>query len=229
MSQSINGIPYADSLITWVSGKIAGFKFLSGSTQTWGWSDLKGVYTAPTGGGSAPTIENFDGDSDLGFNASDTMAWKFHIEHTDIAGGDKFLHVHVGIASGTVASGNNLVLSAVVQHRYHNLLGSGEALRTGSEANKTFTFTLTPAELNSTAGETWIVEEQVARSTGSFSLLNSDLWLTDDDITVTVSVTSFPTLTGGTSQKFRFPHCDLHRNVTSSGTFRRFFANLSFN
>jgi len=219
---------HPNNIATWLSGKVAGFKF-NPLSPSWGWSDLKGVYTAPTGGGAAPSVENFDGDSDLGFNATDTMTWKFHIEHIDLSGGDKYLHIHVGIASGTVASGNNLVLSAIVQHRYHNLLGSGETLRTGLETNKVFTFTLTPAELNSTAGETWVVEQLVAQSGGSASLLNSDNWLTDDDVTVTITVTTLPTLSGGTSQKFRFPHCDIHRNVTSSGTFRRFFTNLSFN
>jgi len=209
-----------------LSGLPALFKFGTGNTL--GFSDLKGIYTAPTGGGTAPTIENFDGDSDIGFNASDTITFKFHIDHVDVVGGDKFLHIHVGIASGTIASVSNLVITAVVQHRYHNLLGSGEPLRTGSEASKTFTFTLTPAEINSTAGETWVVEQLIAQSGGSASLLNSDLWLTDDDITVTSTVTTMPTFLGGTSQKFRFPHCDLHRRVTMGGTFKRFFTNLSF-
>jgi hypothetical protein len=218
---------HSSNFITFLSGVASSFRY--GVSNTLGWGDVVGVYSAPGTGGTAPTMENFDGDSDLGFNASDTVTWKLHLPHWVTVGGDKFLHVHVGIASAAVASGNNLVLSAVVQHRYHNLLGSGEALRTGSEASKTFTFTLTPAQLNSTAGETWVVEQKIAQSTGSASLFNSDNWLIDDDITVTCTITSFPTLTGGTSQKVRFPFCDEHTEVTWGGTFRRSFTNLSFN
>ena len=218
----LNGI---NRLVTSLTQTVSGIFFPDGSR---GYEDLKGVYVTPTNGATAPTIENFDGTSELGFNASDVMIWLMHEDHTDISGVDKYLHIHVGIASGTTASGSNLVLSATVKHRYHNLLGSGEALRTSSEAAKVFTFTITPAQLNAVKGDTLVVEQLIAQAGGSASLLNSNNWLTDDDISVTFTVTTFPTLTGGTSQKFRFPYADIHRKTMFGGSPRRFFVNSSF-
>ena len=220
-------IDHENNFITFLSGLVAGVKY--GISKTWGWGDIVGVYSAPSSGGAAPTTENFDGDSDLGFNVSDTITWKLHRPHWAVVGGDKFIHVHVGIASGTVASGSNLVISLNIHHRLHNLLGSGEALRTTVIAAVTKTVTLTPAQLNSTAGNTWVVENLYAQTGGGAGLLNSSLEIPDDDVVITCTITSFPTLTGGTSQKIRFPFCDEHTEVTWGGTFRRFFASLSFN
>ena len=195
---------------------------------TGGWADLKGIYQIPLGGGTAPTVENFDGDSDLGFNNADIITWKLHREHGQVTGGNKYIHIHVGIASGTTASGNNLVIALNCKHRYHNLLGSGQTLRSGVVAPVTITITLTPAQLNSTAGNTWVIETLYAQTGGGAGLLNSTNMLVDDDVTITCTVTTFPTLTGGTSQKIRFPYCDEHGEVTMGGTLKRFFTALSF-
>ena len=215
---------HASNFLSFVTGAIGGIRF----GTTWGWSDLKGTYVVPIGGGIAPTAENFDGDTDQGFNLNDIITWKFHRGHEQVTGGNKYIHVHVGIASATTASGANLVITLVCKHRYHNLLGSAEALRTGVVAPVTITLTLTPAQLNSTAGNTWVVEALYAQSGGGAGLINSDNMLTDDDVVVTCTVTTFPTLTGGTSQRIRFPHCDEHGEVTMGGTFKRFFQSLSF-
>ena len=203
----------------------AGFIFTDGQL---GYEDLKGIFQAPTSGALSGADEDFDGVTEKGYNANDIITFLFHVEHKDHTGGDKFLHVHIGIASGATASGSNLVITAVVKHRYHNLLGSGQALRTPSPAAKTFTFTVTPAQLNEVKGDTLVVEQLVAQSGGSASLLDSDSWLSDDDIAVQFTVTTLPTITGGTSQRLRFPHSDFHRTNLYGGTPRRFFVNGSF-
>jgi hypothetical protein len=220
-------INHESNLVTFLSGLVAGVRY--GTSKTWGWGDITGVYIAPATGGTAPTTESFDGELDLGFDDSDTISWKLPRPHWAVVGGNKYITVHVGIAAATVASGSNLNINLSIRHRTHNLLGSGEALRTAIISNIGINATLTAAQLNSTAGNTWVVESLYAQTGGGAGLLNSSIMLPDDDIIVTCTVTSFPTLTGGTSQKIRFPFCDEHTEVTWGGTFRRFFTSLSFN
>ena len=189
------------------------------TTPTYAWSDLKGTYVVDTSGAAAPTVETMaTGISRLGFNGSDICRTEFHIEHRDVAGGIKYLHPHVMLATGATAATTNLVLSHVVRHSYGSI-GTGET-RGASPAPITVTQTITVAQVNAIgSGNNKAFDIEFANSGGTGGKLNSANFLPDDLIDVTTTVTSLPTITGGTSTKVSLTPIDIHREVRDlSGT-----------
>ncbi len=179
---------------------------------TWGWADLIGTLITDVTGANAPTIAEYKtGVFDLGYNASDRQYWKFHLTHQEVIGGDKFIHPHLR-HNGTSISGN-LVLTLVISHEYgHN--------RAGSPAPITLTITVVPASLP--RHETHIPDVLFMKSGGGAGFLNSDNILPDDDILVTMTVTTLPTISGGLSARLFIPMVDIHREVTAvAGTKRK--------
>lgn len=217
LESAINGVKVFFSSALY---KYAGVRFPG---NVFGWSDLRGHFVVPGSGTTAGTREQFKtGVYALGFNASDILDWGFHLDHSEVVGGDKFLHLHVKMSDGTVASGNNLVITAACGYSRHN--------RTGSPAAFTKTITITPAELNSAANGTLVpTETLIGQTGGGTGLLDSSInWVTDDDLAVTLAITQIPTLTGGLHQKIGIPHVDIHREVLWGGTPRRTISNGSF-
>ena len=193
----------------------------------YGWDDLHGIFTAPTSGTTAGTRELYDtavGVYDTAYNTSDVMDWKFHLTHQNILGGDKYLHVHVELQKGAIASGNNLVINAAIAYSRHN--------RTGSPASITRTFTITPTELNNSANGTVVSESTatiIAKSGGGTGFFDSNVdWVTDDSLKVSLAISQIPTITGGNHTKVFVPFCDIHRQVRYGGTRLRVLTNGSF-
>jgi hypothetical protein len=183
-----------------------------------GFADLRGHFTVDVSGGNAPVIVAFDtGDEMYGYNQSDKSRWSFHIEHSDKTGGIKFLHVHIVKAlNSTVTAGTNLVMTAVIKHRYHHFQGMASP-RGASPSPITLTMTITPAQLNAIPnGGTGIFEYEAFNEGGTGGKLNSLQWFIDDDINVTITFTTVPTITGGLGANalIGLPHVDFHRAVT---------------
>lgn len=179
------------------------------STGTFTWSDLKGHFIVDKSGANAPTIEEWKtGVFGLGYNATDKQHVNMHVEHSDRVGGDKFLHAHVR-QNGT-ASGSDFSATAVISHNF----GHGRA---GSPAPLTKTITITAAEL--VQHSTIIPDILIMQSGGGAGLLDSDDILPDDDIMVTLTIDTIPTISGGLSSKVFVPFVDIHREVIDgSGT-----------
>jgi hypothetical protein len=175
------------------------------TTPAYAWSDLEGLRVTNTSGINSPTREEYKtGVFDLGYNASDIQDWAFHLKHSEVIGGNKYIHSHVR-QNGTSVTGN-LVLTCVITLNYgHN--------RTGSPAPITKTVTVTPAQLPQY--QTNIQDILFMQSGGGAGLFDSDLILPDDDIMVTMTVTTAPTITGGLSAKVFIPFLDIHREVTN--------------
>lgn len=189
------------------------------ASPAYAWADLKGTYIVDSSGTAAPTLETMaTGITRLGFNVSDICRTEFHIEHRDVAGGVKYLHPHVMLATGATAATTNLVLSHVVRHSYGSI-GTGETRGT-SPAPITVTQTITVAEVNTIgSGNNKAFDIEFANSGGTGGKLNSTNFLPDDLIDVTTTVTSIPTITGGTSVKVSLTPIDIHREVRDmSGT-----------
>lgn len=189
------------------------------TSPSYGWSDLRGQFIVNTTGTNAPTIETFDtGITKLGYNATNIGRWQFHIEHRDVKGGLKYLHVHVQIARGATAATTNLVLSHVIKHSKHHF--PGQTARSASAVPITITQTITVAQLNAIpAGSEGIFEFEFANTGGTGGLLNSSDFFIDDTLDDTMTVTSIPILTGGASAKVSIAHVDIHREVLDwSGT-----------
>jgi hypothetical protein len=198
-----------------------------------GFADLRGHFTVDTSGSSAPLIAVFDvGDQMYGYNQGDLSRWSFHVEHSDKASGVKYLHLHIVKAlNATVTAGTNLVITAVIKHRYH-YFSSMVTPRGISPAPITLVFTITPAELNTIPnGGTGLFELEAFNEGGTGGKLNSLQWFIDDDINVTFTFTTVPTITGGLGGNARLglPHVDFHRGVTGiQGTVNKDDVNGSF-
>ena len=190
------------------------------ASPAYGFADLRGHFIVDSSGANAPVVAAFDtGSEELGYNASDIARWEFHVEHRDVTGGSKGLHVHFKKARSSTAATTNLVISAVVKHSYHNF--TGQTARGASPAPITVTFTVTPTEFNAVPdGSTGITPDiEIFNEGGTGGKLNSLNILPDDDINVTITVTTVPTITGGATARVGLPHCDIHRQVRDmSGT-----------
>jgi hypothetical protein len=213
-----NVVQYFNNFLVLKSVAASGLK-IDKANPVYSKSDLKGTYVVNTTGANAPSLDTFStGRLRLGFNATDICVTEFHIEHRDVAGGQKFIHPHIQIATGATAATTNLVLSHVIKHSYGSI-GSGETRGT-SPAAITITQTITVAEINAIgSGNNQAFDVEFANSGGTGGLLNSDNFLPDDLIDVTTTVTSIPTITGGTTAKVGITPIDIHREVRDfSGT-----------
>lgn len=194
---------------------------VGGATPRLGSADLRGHFTVDTSGGNAPVMATFDtGIEYLGYNQTDISRWDFHVEHRDVTGGVKKLHIHLKKARGsTVTAGTNLVITCIVKHSYHHF--NGQVARGASPAPITITFTITPAQFNAVPdGSTGIFEVDVFNAGGTGGLLDSNNLLIDDDITVQITFTTVPTITGGATARVAMTHVDFHREVNDgSGTY----------
>lgn len=199
------------------------------ANPTYDWADLKGVYFTDTTGANAPTIEVMEtGVEILGFNATDKFRTEFHLEHRDLSGGIKYLHPHIRIAVGATAATTNLVISHVIKHSYGSI-GSGETRGT-SPAAITIVQTITVADINAIgSGNNKAFDFEFANTGGTGGKLNSSNFLPDDVISITSTVTSIPSISGGTSTKIGLLPFDMHRQVIDgSGTKNKDRYNGSF-
>ena len=198
---------------------------VGGATPKLGSADLRGTFVVDTSGGAAPAIATFDtGIEYLGYNQTDISRWDFHVEHRDVLGGNKKLHIHLKKARGstvtvTTPTITNLIITAVVKHSYHNF--DGQTPRGASPAPITVTFTITPAQLNAIPdGSTGIFEANAFNTGGTSGLLNSSNLFIDDDISVQLTFTTVPPITGGATNRIAMTHVDFHREVNDgSGTY----------
>lgn len=199
-----------------------GVKIGDHTTAGFGYADIKGILQVSSTGVNAPTYEDFvTGVKRLGYNASDTAIWEYHLEHNQQNGGDKLTHLHIGKSSGATASGSNLSIAATILHsRGHGHKNWSTGVIPASPAAISKTFTMTPAQFNNIGdGSHDIVQLLIAQSGGGTGLLDSDLWLPDDNITMYLTVSTIPTLTGGLSNKVFIPFADIHAGVIDgSGT-----------
>ena len=204
-----------------LAGTIGSGVKVGGATPRLGTADLRGHFTVDTSGGAAPVVATFDTGIDLlGYNQSDISRWDFHVEHRDVIGGSKKLHLHLKKARGsTVTAGTNLIITVVVKHSYHHF--DGQTPRGASPAPLIVTFTITPAQLNAVpAGSTGVFEKEVFNTGGTGGLLDSNNLFIDDDISVQITFTTIPTISGGATARLAMTHVDFHREVNDgSGTY----------
>jgi len=190
------------------------------ASPAYGFADLRGHFIVDTSGANAPATAAFDtGIEELGYNASDIARWVCNVEHRDVTGGSKGNHLHFKKARSSTAASTNLVIAAVIKHRYHNF--TGQTARGASPSPITVTFTITPTEFNAVPdGSTGITPDvEIFNEGGTGGKLDSLNILPDDDINVTITVTTIPTITGGATARVGLPHCDIHRQVRDmSGT-----------
>lgn len=219
MTTSVNGIEINEVP---TKRRYAG-EFFNGKR---GWADLKGKELATPSGSTSPSRDQFKtGVYGLAFDSNDVLDIDFHLEHRLCKDGvnQKKLHIHIGISSGTVASGNNLIITATLG--YFKLYHPGRDMTEIAPITKTFT--ATPAQLNNAAGNAILVNGDVliAQTSGGVGLFdcgekldNTEIYIPDDNIKASLSITSYPTLSGGLHQKIGIFHVDIHEEVLWGGS-----------
>lgn len=183
------------------------------ANPTFTWADLKGHHYIDASGTAAPTMEIFEtGVQRAAYNATDICRTELHLEHNEVIGGTKYLHPHIQIATGATAATTNLVLTHVVKHSYGSI-GTGDT-RGASPAPITIVQTITVAEINAIgSGNNKPFDIEYANTGGTGGKLNSSNMFVDDLIFITTTVTSIPSITGGTSVKVAITPIDGHREV----------------
>lgn len=174
--------------------------------------DLKGILRVDTIGLAAPTIENYrDNVRGYAYGAGDVQDWTMHIEHWNVVGGDKYVHAHIR-HNGTAISGDLVVTFDIVHNYGHSRVGSPAGIQ------KILTVPSATIAADLPQYDTYISDILIAQSGGGVGLLDSDQWQPDDDLMVKMTITTLPTITGGTTNKIFIPYVDVHCESTSIGT-----------
>ena len=199
-----------------------------------GWADLEGHELMPSQGGTAPQrVQITTGNAVFAnsYDTNDVFDLTYHLTHSECKDGinEKLFHVHSGLAVGAVASGNNLVITATLH--YSKLYATGRNMAVLPSLTKTLT--ATPAQLNAAGGGNHILvggDTLIAKGGGGTGLwdcvnsgANTDIWLADDLVFISCTVTSVPTITGGVSNRILIPRRDIHREVMTGGSPERVY------
>lgn len=226
--QTVNGNPIKSTPQKRI---YAGEYFDVNGVMTRGWADLEGTENTPSTGGTAPNRNTYQtGVSSNSYDINDTFDLSYHLTHNEAKNGTnlKYFHIHAGISEGSTASGSNLVVSVTLG--YSKLYAAGRDMTAITPITKTLT--ATPAELNAAAGNHILMgnDTLIAQNGGGAGLwdvtdsgLNTEIWLPDDLILVSCTVTSVPTITGGLSQRVFIFRRDIHREVLIGGSPERVY------
>ena len=182
------------------------------------WRDITGVLRPDPNGVDAPTLAAFRGGSCRGyaFSAGDRIDCEFHIPHDIVLASDApslYLHFH-WTHNGTAISG---ALEATAYTTY----GTGHYVGTFG-AEKSFAFSKSTPNIATIPRYVHGIEEvEIARQggmTGGYDL--SDITI-DGLLIVDLTVTTIPTITGGSRAEPWILHVDLHYASTNVGTKNR--------
>ena len=182
------------------------------AAPTFPWKDLFGHLRPDTGGAGAPTLAAVRGGlvREFFYGAADKMDMDFHVPHDYVPGSDIFIHIHWG-HNGTAISGDFVVTFAHTYAKGHN--------QTIFPAEKSVVMTYSTVDVATTPRWIHRIDEvQLSSSGGSASLMDSALLEPDGVALVNMTITTIPTITGG-SPNLPFIHfADIHYQSTGIGT-----------
>ena len=179
------------------------------AAPTFPWFDKEGTYVYNTSGLNAPVIATFRGGNcrALKFIANDRIDVQIHWPHDYAPGTDAYAHVH-WFHNGTAITGN-----ASFQLDYTYAKGHNQA---DFPAEKQQTITYATTNIATTPQYRHRIEEiAISNSGGSATLIDRALFEVDGLLMLSVTLTSLPTITGGS---LFIPFIDLHYQSTGVGT-----------
>lgn len=182
------------------------------ASPTYPWVDLIGMIKIDEAGPNAASLSTFMGGSirRFAFSATDKADLEFHLPHDYAPGTDLFLHYHWS-HNGTAISGN---IVATFVHTYAK--GHNQA---AFSAEKTLTHTYNTVDLATTPRYQHRIEEvQLSTAGGGVTTLDSSTLEVDGIIGVNFTMTTIPTITGGTSNEPFVLFIDIHYQSTGMGT-----------
>jgi len=182
------------------------------ASPTFGWKDLIGHIQIDAAGLNAATLAPFIGGNvrRWAFSAGDKADLEFHIPHDYVPGSDLFIHYHWS-HNGTAISGN---IIANMSYTYSD--GYGRGIFT---AEKTVTSTYDTVNITTTPRYVHRIEEvQLSSAGGSATLLDSALVEVDGVIGINFTMTTTPTITGGSPNEPFIFFIDIHYQSTQMPT-----------
>jgi hypothetical protein len=181
-------------------------------TPTYPWRDLIGNINVDAAEANAPTLSAFMGGSvrRWAFSATDKADIEFHLPHDYAMGTDLYIHYHWS-HNGTAISGNIVATFAYTYAKGHN--------QATFSAEKTITSTYNTVNIATTPRYQHRLEEvQLSSAGGSATLLDTALLEPDGILGVNFTMTTIPTITGGTPNEPFILFIDIHYQSTSLGT-----------
>lgn len=182
------------------------------ATPTFPWKDIIGYVNVDAAGANAASLSAFNGGSirRWAFGSGDKQDNEYHIPHDYAPGTDLFIHYHWA-HNGTAISGD---IVATFVHTYAK--GHNQA---AFSAEKTITNTYATTNIATTPRIQHRIEEsQLSVSGGSATQLDSSLIEVDGVIGVNFTMTTIPTITGGSPNEPFVFFIDIHYQSTGIGT-----------
>jgi hypothetical protein len=182
------------------------------STPTYPWMDLFGVLRPDTGGANAPTLSASRGGlcREYFYTAADKMDMDFHIPHDYLPNSDMFIHLHWG-HNGTAISGSFVVTFAFTYAKGHQ--------QSIFPVEKQIVMTVSTPNIATIPQHQHNISEVAFTSAGgSASLLDRALLEVDGIVQMNMTVTTIPTITGGSVNEPYICYADLHYQSTGIGT-----------
>jgi len=182
------------------------------SAPTFPWKDLFGIIRPDTGGANSPTLAAYRGGlcREFFYGVNDKLDMDYHINHDYVPNSDMYIHLHWG-HNGTAISG-----SFIVNFTYSYSKGHNQAT---FAAEKQITMSYVTVDITTTPQYIHRIDEtQLSTVGGSGTLLDTSLIEPDGVITMNMTVTEIPTITGGTQVKPFICFADIHYQSTNIGT-----------
>ena len=178
---------------------------------SWGWRDITGMVLPDQQGANAPALTAFRGGSvrRYAFSNTDKADCEFHIPHDYVPGTDLYIHYHWA-HNGTAISGN-IVADFYVTYA-KRATGAFGAEKNVTNTTNTVNISTTPQYQHN------VYESQLSTSGGSATLLDTDDIEVDGVIGVNFTMTTIPTITGGSPNEPFVFMIDLHYQSTNIGT-----------
>jgi len=181
-------------------------------SPTFPWADIIGLMEEDPGGANSPVLTTFRGGlvRDYAYTTNDKVDLRFHIPHDYAPGTDMHVHVHWS-HNGTAISGNFTLSCASTYAKGHN-----QAIY---PAEKTVTITYATVDIATTPQYIHRIDEVPWSSNGgSATLFDSALIEPDGLVKMNCTLTSLPTITGGSTPRVFIDFIDLHYQSTGINT-----------
>lgn len=184
---------------------------LDTTAPSFGWRDITGQIIPDTGG-SAPSKATFRGGT-IGiysFSSGDQCDIPFHVPHDYVPGTDVFVHVHWS-HNGTSIAGNAIFTVTATTAK-----GFAQAIF-GAEKSQTITYNTT--NIATTPRYIHRVDEiQLSNNGGTGNRINTNDIEVDGLILLNVTMTTLPTIGGGSPNEVFIFQVDLHYQSTNLST-----------
>jgi hypothetical protein len=181
---------------------------LDATAPTYGWADIIGQIRPDDNGGNQPSLATFRGGlvREYAYSANDKIDMLYHINHDYAPGTDIFIHLHWG-HNGTAISGSFVASFAFTYAKGHN--------QANFPAETTATLTVSTPDIATIPQYRHRVDEiQISSATPNANQFDSSLIEPDGILLVNMTVTTIPTITGGSPNEPFIFTSDLHYQTT---------------